>query len=239
MRLRYRSILLVPACLAAFASLASGQILINEIRTDNTGTDTDEYFELVGPANTPLTGYTYVVLGDGSSSSNSGGCSGVIESFADLSSFSIQADGYFAARNSAATPVLTGYDASIALAFENTDNVTHLLVTGFTGSLTQDLDTNDDGVLDVTPWTSIVDSIGLSKGTAYNCPVSGANEEYLYTPNVVGPDGSFVPGMVRRCSTGLVIGPFGSLTIDTPGAVNNCTVAVASAPWSQVKVLFR
>ena len=204
MHLRYRSILLVPAFLMTFGGVVSGQVLINEIRVDNSGADTDEYFELVGTPGQSLAGLFYIVLGDGSSSSNSGGCSGTVESITDLSTFSIQADGYFAASNSAAAPTLTGYDASVALAFENSDNVTHLVVSGFTGSLTQDLDTNDDGVFDVTPWTMIVDSVGLSEGKTFVCPVSGTNDEWLYSANIVGPDGTFAAAGMRRCSAGLM-----------------------------------
>ncbi len=238
MHLRYRSILLVPACLMTLASVVSGQVLINEIRVDNTGTDTDEYFELIGTPGQSLAGLFYIVLGDGSSSSSSGGCSGTVETIADLSAFSIQADGYFAARNSAATPTLTGYDASIALAFENSDNVTHLVVSGFTGTAAQDLDTNDDGVLDVTPWTMIVDSVGLSEGTAFVCPTTGNNDEWLYSTATVGPDGTFAAAGMRRCSAGLIQSPI-AIGVDTPGSVNNCTVAVESTAWGSVKVLFR
>jgi hypothetical protein len=44
--------------------------------------------------------------------------------------------------------------------FMGDNNLTMLLVTGFTGLAGQDLDTNDDGILDVTPWTSVLDSVG-------------------------------------------------------------------------------
>ena len=39
---------------------------------------------------------------------------------------------------------------------------TLLLVEGFTGALSDDLDTNDDGTLDVTPWTTLVDSVATT-----------------------------------------------------------------------------
>lgn len=40
---------------------------------------------------------------------------------------------------------------------------TLLLVQNFTGTLNQDLDTNNDGVLDVSPWTAIKDSVGFDQ----------------------------------------------------------------------------
>ena len=43
--------------------------------------------------------------------------------------------------------------------------ITLLLVTGFTGALGTDLDTNNDGVFDSTPWTNILDSIGVTDAT--------------------------------------------------------------------------
>ena len=75
------------------------------------------------------------------------------------------------------------------LNFENSDNVTHMLVDGFTGADGDDLDTNDDGVLDIEPWTSVVSKIALIKEEN---PPTGT--EWHYGPPTVGPDGSFVPG---------------------------------------------
>jgi hypothetical protein len=44
--------------------------------------------------------------------------------------------------------------------------LTLLLVTGFTGSVGDDIDANDDGAIDNPLWTSIVDSIAVFDGTA-------------------------------------------------------------------------
>lgn len=50
-----------------------------------------------------------------------------------------------------------------------TDRTNHgftlLLVKDFTGAALQDLDTNNDGVLDVTPWSAIADSVGYAGAT--------------------------------------------------------------------------
>ncbi|MCA9432644.1 MAG: hypothetical protein KC940_19175, partial [Candidatus Omnitrophica bacterium] len=53
-------------------------VRINEIRIDQPSTDTDEYFELVGPPGLSLNGLTYLVIGDGV------GGSGEIEEMTDL-----------------------------------------------------------------------------------------------------------------------------------------------------------
>jgi hypothetical protein len=79
---------------------------------------------------------------------------------------------------------------------ESPDNQTYLLVTGYSGTDTfitrapndgsggQDLDTNDDGTLDVTPWTSIVDNVVL-KETNGSTPLAG--QEWWYGTNFCGP----------------------------------------------------
>lgn len=218
MKLRLLTRLLAAGFLIA-ATTASAQVKINEIRTDHTGTDTDEYFELSGSPFTSLAGYWYIVIGDASADPRCGN----IESITDLSTWSIQADGFLCLNNSSATETLTGYDGEVPLIFENSDNVTHLLVTGFTGSAGQDLDTNDDGTLDVTPWTSVVDCIGLDKGTTPTC-MGSTSEEHIYCANRIGPDGAFVPGHVYRYSDtqAWAIGLFSAppFTTDTPGTTN-------------------
>ena len=165
---------------------SSGGVIINEIRIDQPGTDVDEYFELAGAAGTSLDGLTYVVIGDGA------GGSGVIEAVVDLTGNSIGASGFFVAAEPTFT--LGVPDLVTNLNFENSDNVTHLLVTGFSGAPGDDLDDDDDCVLDSTPWTSVVDSIALIEEEN---PPGGT--ECHYGPPTVGPDGPFVPGHVYRC----------------------------------------
>ncbi len=190
--------------------MAAGDgVTINEIRVDQTGADNDEYFELSGPAGQSLDGFTYLVIGDGTV-----GGSGVIEAVVSLDGQTIAADGFFLVSETTltlGTPDLTV--GSSGLNFENSDNVTHLLVQGFIGADGADLDTNDDGVLDTTPWASIVDSVAL---------VGSAPGDRVYSPTVVGPDGTFVPGHIYDCADGWLIGPFDpTVGDDTPGADNS------------------
>jgi predicted extracellular nuclease len=209
------SILLVLALITALVPItaapaaADDPITISEIRIDQPGTDNDEYFELAGTPGAALDGLTYVVIGDGT------GGSGVIENVTDLTGQSIQGSGFFVAAEGTFT--LGTADFTTGLNFENSDNVTHLLVSGFSGSDGDDLDTNDDGTLDVTPWTAVVDSIALVEEE--NPP---AATEFHYGPPSIGPDGSFVPAHVFAC-TEWQIGPFDPAGgDDTPGAANAC-----------------
>jgi endonuclease I len=54
---------------------------------------------------------------------------------------------------------------------------TVLLVSGFSGAVGDDLDAGNDGVLDVTPWSAILDGVAFSDGTSaartYTAPVLG------------------------------------------------------------------
>ncbi|MHC5005705.1 MAG: DUF11 domain-containing protein, partial [Planctomycetota bacterium] len=68
-------------------------VTINEIRSEQEGTDNDEYFELRGPGLTSLDGLSYVVLGDGSAQKGSG----VVEAEVGLTGQSLPASGLFLA----------------------------------------------------------------------------------------------------------------------------------------------
>ena len=70
----------------------------------------------------------------------------VIEAVVDLSGQAIPGSGYFVMAES--TFSLGTADYVTSLNFENSDNVTHLLVSGFSGADGDDLDTDDDGVSD-------------------------------------------------------------------------------------------
>jgi len=188
-------------------------IRLNEIRTDQPGGDPDEFFELVGPPGTSLDGFTYIVIGDGS------GASGVVETVIDLTGQSINGSGYFVAAGAGFSLGVPDWETS--LSFEDGDNVTHMLVFNFTGMLGDDLDTNEDGVLDITPWAEVVDRVAIILED--NPPVT---TEWHYGPPTVGPDGMSAPGHVFRCAEGLngwQIGPFDpNVGVDTPGVGNAC-----------------
>jgi len=183
---------------------------INEIRIDQPSSDTDEYFELAGARGDSLDGLTYIVIGDGS------GGSGVVEAVADLTGSTIGASGLFVAAESSFS--LGTADLTTTLDFENGDNVTHLLVRDFTGAKNDDLDTDDDGVLDSTPWSEILDCVALLD------EVGGG--DLVYCDTTVGPDGPFVPGHVFNCADagGWQIGLFEPVGgDDTPGGDNPCS----------------
>jgi len=211
---------MVMALIPTTVVLAAGPgTTINEIRIDQPSTDDDEYFELSGEPGAGLDGLTYLVIGDGAAALGSG----VIEAMVALSGHSLDSDGFFVAAEDTFT--LGTADLETNLNFENSDNVTHLLVEDFTGSNGDDLDTNDDGVLDVEPWANVVDLIALVEEE--NPP---AGTEFHYGPPVVGPEGTFVPGHVYDCEIDeWTIGEFDGGD-DTPGEVNVCDAEEPEEP---------
>ena len=97
-----------------------------------------------------------------------------------------------------------------------------MLVFGFTGAIGDDLDTNDDGVLDTTPWTSVLQTIAFVESAV----IPPVGTEYVYGNVRVGPDvGGFVPSQLAYCPSAAIwtIGPFDPVLtpgFDSPGAAN-------------------
>ncbi|MEM9554194.1 MAG: hypothetical protein AAGC60_08035 [Acidobacteriota bacterium] len=229
----------VPTAALAFvallyaAPLLAGAPQINEIRIDQPSTDNDEYFELFTDPSANLDGLTYLVIGDGS------GDSGTIEAVISLAGQTAPADGFFLAAEDATLPGGETPDLTTSLDFENSDNVTHLLVMGFSGANGDDLDTNDDCSLDTTPWTAVVDGVALvEEANGMGMPPSGTECHYgtdLGLP-LLGPDGSFVPGQVGRDPDGTgpwIIGVFDPAGgTDSPGATNAGVIPVELQSFS-------
>ncbi len=161
-------------------------LVINEIRIDQPGADRDEFFELAGAPGASLDGLSYLVIGDGA------GGSGVVEAVVKLSGRQLSATGLFVAAEAGFS--LGAADLVTGLNFENGDNVTHLLVRGFSGALGDDLDADDDGVLDVLPWDEILDALAL-----LDDPLGG---DRFYAATRLGPVDGKVPPHVYRAYDG-------------------------------------
>jgi len=187
---------------------------INEIRIDMSGTDYNEYIELIGDAGFVLDGYSYIVIGDGV------GGSGVLETIVDLTGAVIGVDGLL----SIGRPDMTIAIPDLIIdgfSLENSDNVTHLLVNGLVAELNQDLDADDDGILDAVYWSELIDEVGLME-----IGYEGEIVELLYTDIILGPVGIYPPAHVFRCPDGggWNLGVFANLAMDTPGEPNMCDV---------------
>ena len=156
----------------AAAARAAVVPVINEFVANHTGTDSEAFIEVLGPPSTDLSALTLLEI-DGD-----GGSTGVIDYAETLGS--TDANGYW-------------------LSTEDTENgtLTLLLVEGFSGAVTTDLDLDDDGTLDATPWTNILDEVAVTDGDGgdqtYGIPALDASLE--------GSSG-FSPGGASRIPNG-------------------------------------
>ncbi|WP_206030311.1 ExeM/NucH family extracellular endonuclease [Roseomonas sp. AR75] len=149
--------------------------VINEFSFSTTGPDV-EYVEVKAAANTALsTLYLLQIEGDAGSSA------GTVDSVLQVGT--TDAAGYWLGNVAANT-------------FEN-GTVTLLLVSDWSGTVGTDLDADNDGVLDTTPWTAILDSVAVNDGGAGDITYGGA-------PVLgVAYDGlSFAPGGASRIPDG-------------------------------------
>lgn len=148
--------------------------VINEFSASTAGTDV-EYVEIYGDPNTDYSDYTILEI-----EGDSGAAAGTVDEVIPLGI--TDANGLY----------LVNLPAN---ALEN-GTITLLLVKNFTGALNTDLDTNDDGIFDVTPWEAIVDSVAVNDGGAgdvtYGVPVLGVAYDGL----------PFAPGGASRIPDG-------------------------------------
>lgn len=202
-----------PALLGLPISGASADVLLSEIRIDNGGTDA-EYLELFNTGTDPvdLSTYNVVVIGDGN------GGDGSVEDVISFDGLSIAPGSPFLVLQSSFTGIEIDADGSGTsvtnavpdlsdeLAFENSDNLTFLLVTGYTAGA-EDLDADDDGTLELPDGTVVIDAVSLvetpDSGDAFYATTVGGVD--------VGPNGPFVPAHVFRSesSGSWIIGAFG------------------------------
>ncbi|MFO0830619.1 MAG: hypothetical protein U0637_02125 [Phycisphaerales bacterium] len=240
--------LIALAAAAGLSCAAQAQVRINELMVNAPGTDDGfEFFEFSGPANAPLTNVWLIGLeGDGTGA-------GSVDVAIDYTGFSLGSNGLLVHRDAAG--VLTpAPDAATTLRVSDfspdleNGTCTWVLVTGFTGALNADLDTNNDGTLDLTPWTGVLSSIALieNDGAAnigYAASLGGVNfgpqAGFNADAFVYGADGQYYgmdvlgtnPGPYAFDTTrmadqsGTLVSIAGSLTpgsantVPTPGAV--------------------
>ena len=156
--------------------LVGADFLLNEIYVNNPGTDDNrEFIEISASASTPLTDvWLLEIEGDGPNA-------GTIDVAQNLSSLTSGSNGLvlLGQNYSSSTPWGDVLDPNTTLAnltggtLEN-GSITFMLVEGFSGSNGMDLDTNNDGQLDVSPWSSVFDSVGWTDGGAVDGVYSSA-----------------------------------------------------------------
>lgn len=149
--------------------------VINEFSASTTGLDV-EYVEIFGQPDFDYSAFTILEI-----EGDSGASTGVIDDVIPVDT--TDSSGFW----------LGNLPAN---ALEN-GTITLLLVEGFTGLYGDDLDTDDDGVLDVTPWNVIIDSVAVHDGGLL---------DIVYSSVSLGPNydsfSSYAPGGVSRIPNG-------------------------------------
>lgn len=167
---------LFTLCLAALAAPAFAlPPTLNEVVIDHNGADNLEFVEVWGAVSTSYAAYTVLVV---DSNANPG------QVLRALPVGTTNGSGLWTTASLGAEAIAD-------------DSKTVLLVLGFSGSAGADLDGNDDGVFDSTPWTSIKDSVAIN---------DGAGGDRFYSPVVIGPafDGiAGMPGGISRIPQGV------------------------------------
>lgn len=190
---------------------------INEFSASTVGTDV-EYVEIFGEPNTDYAAYTMLEI-----EGDIGSTPGVVK---EIISIGITNANGFWLGNLAANALENG-------------TLSLLLVKNFSGALNDDLDTNNDGIFDVTPWEAMVDGVSVNDGgvgdITYGVPALGVSYDGLpYAPGGASriPDGfdseaaadwvrndfdlAGIPGFVGT----IVLGE----AYNTPGAANQVYV---------------
>lgn len=185
--------------------------VINEFSASTTGADL-EYVEILGDPVTDYSGLTVIEIeGDGSSAV------GTIDEVIAVGT--TDASGFYLA------PLASN-------ALEN-GSLTLLLLDGFTGAVGDDLDTNNDGTFDVTPWASIVDGVSVQDSDGVSFSVALGENYDGVSPFAPGgasriPDGTDTDtsaDWVRNDFDlagipGFTGTPIGGEALNTPGASN-------------------
>ena len=219
-----------------YSNFASGAISINEMSIDPPGADGGhefvEFYSSTGGVES-LAGLHFLSIESDFGGMTAGTTMGRIDKAVDLGSFSTGSNGLFLLKNSTtalspAPEAATTVDTSALTGnLENGSNA-FLLVMGFTGSAGDDLDTDDDGSFDTTPWTSVIDSISLVDGGTNDAsygsevlPVGGYIQVPM-GPNIGGDVNGANPGPYDI--DGTVLTP-GRLVIPEPSAFLLCALA--------------
>jgi hypothetical protein len=143
-RAKLGTFVLALALIGGGPRLAQAQApLINEFVINHAGTDFNEYVEVRGAPNTDYFNLWVLAL-EGDLEANRG----TVDAAVRLGT------------SDARGLVTTGY---LTNRLEN-GTITLLLVRNFTGAESTDLDTDDNGTLDVTPWDELLDGVAVTDG---------------------------------------------------------------------------
>ncbi len=161
----------------------ASSVLLNEIFANNPGTDSNlEYVEILGTPSSLLTDiWLLEIEGDGTAA-------GTIDNAQNLSSIATGSNGLVLLGDGYSSSTPWGSEISPSTTLANLEgetiengSLTFMLVQGFTGSFGIDLDANNDGQFDFTPWSLILDGVGWT---------DGGSSDHVYVSASLAQDGN-------------------------------------------------
>ena len=201
MKKTFFSTLLIASAVTGHAALQLNEIFLNPPSTDNTQ-EFIEFRSTTGGVES-FAGLTLLnIEGDGTAAGN-------IDFALNLGAFSTGANGLFLWRDSAlivnpapdpATVVnVADWPANGGAFSGDLENGSHtfLIVSGYTGALNQDLDTDNNGTLDVFPWASVIDALGFLENDGAANQAYGDDAGFLN----FGPDPGYNADVLFRDGT--------------------------------------
>ncbi len=159
--------------------LQSQNLALNEIFILDL-VNQSQFFEITGDPGTDITACSMVRLSP----------QGTVDTVLNFTGQVIPTDGHWLAANGSAISTFS-VSAEITLpdGFFTNVTATYLLLDNFFGTIGDDLDVNDDGVLDSVYWSKLVDRIG----------VRSSSEGFTYAESTFGPVNDTIPQGVLRC----------------------------------------
>jgi hypothetical protein len=221
---------LTVAALALGAPAFAGEYAINEIYASMSGSDTEEFVELIGTPGASLDGFLIcIVEGD------AGSAFGTLDRAYDLTGLSMPADGFFLA----GTATVPGIDFDLGNPQDNLENGTntyYLIEEAVPGSIAlllgTDVDPEDDG-------TTVLPTLGTVHDLI--APIDSLSDVVFDNAATVGPDGTFYPAGIFRdldypnswCSQSFLdFDPFANVAEPrTPGATNSPCAALETVSY--------
>lgn len=180
----------------------TSDLVINEVIKNHDGTNDMEFIEIKGSASTDYSAYTLLVIESDNTPTNNE--VGLVDRAYTVGT--TDANGYW----------WTGY---LNAQLEG-GSITVMLVRDWNGTVaTTDIDANDDGTIDVTPWAEVVDDVGFNNtpGTDY---IYGVDAGDLRGASRI-PDGTDTDQPGDWVQSGPVPGtPSSGEANHTPGAAN-------------------
>ncbi|MCP5556345.1 MAG: PEP-CTERM sorting domain-containing protein [Verrucomicrobiaceae bacterium] len=222
--------------LATEASMQAATLL-NEIMLNPPGTDNYEFVEILTDANTTITDlWLLQIEGDSTGA-------GTVDSAINLSGTMTGSNGLILLTSAGypytpASGTIVVQDSIFAGSTEN-GTITFLLVSGFTGTVATDYDSDNDGVFDSTPYSLLLDSVGWTDGgstdknytTAVLSQSSGTPDGAfrIFGDSTANSTSSWIAGDLVDGGTPSVFDVPGDLLIDETKASSNITPGSGAA----------